>query len=610
MQIAQENAATAATMGVALPESGSAARSPYADYKIIRRNGAVVGFEPAKISVAMTKAFLAVNGGQGAASARVREHGRRADRGRGQRADAPPAAGRHLPYRRHPGPGRARADALRRARRRARLRAVPRGARARRRAPGEGARKRKARRFNVVENGSRKPLDRARLHARWSRSACEGLADASAAGDPRSHAARPLRRRADGGSAQVRDPRGARADREGPGLQLRHRAAAARHPPPRSAGRGSDARPTWRRATPRISRSSSSAASRPSCSTRALAQLRPEEAGRGARRRTATCSSATSACRRSTTAISCTCSGQRIELPQAFFMRVAMGLALNEEEPRSARDRVLQRALELRLHELDADAVQLRHAALAALELLPHHGVGRPRRHLRRDQGKRAARQVRRRPRQRLDAGARAGLAHQGHQRQVAGRGAVPEGGERHRGGGQPGRQAQGRGVLLPRDLAPRHRGVPRAAQEHRRRPPPHARHEHRELDSGPVHEAGDGGRASGRCSRPPTCRDLHDKFGKSFEEAYLRYEDKAARGELKLLQEDSRAAAVAQDAVDAVRDRASLDHLQGSRATSAARSSTSAWCTARTCAPRSRSTPRPTRSRCATWARSTWSRT
>jgi ribonucleoside-diphosphate reductase alpha chain len=43
------------------------------EYKIIRRNGAVVGFEPAKISIAVTKAFLAVNGGQGAASARVRE---------------------------------------------------------------------------------------------------------------------------------------------------------------------------------------------------------------------------------------------------------------------------------------------------------------------------------------------------------------------------------------------------------------------------------------------------------------------------------------------------------------------------------------------------------
>ncbi|WP_338849962.1 ribonucleoside-diphosphate reductase subunit alpha [Massilia sp. W12] len=44
-----------------------------AEYRVIRRNGAVVGFEPAKIAIAMTKAFLAVNGGQGAASARVRE---------------------------------------------------------------------------------------------------------------------------------------------------------------------------------------------------------------------------------------------------------------------------------------------------------------------------------------------------------------------------------------------------------------------------------------------------------------------------------------------------------------------------------------------------------
>ena len=49
------------------------AQSRYSEYKIIRRNGAVVGFEPSKISIAMTKAFIAVNGGQGAASARVRE---------------------------------------------------------------------------------------------------------------------------------------------------------------------------------------------------------------------------------------------------------------------------------------------------------------------------------------------------------------------------------------------------------------------------------------------------------------------------------------------------------------------------------------------------------
>jgi hypothetical protein len=34
--------------------------------------------------------------------------------------------------------------------------------------------------------------------------------------------------------------------------------------------------------------------------------------------------------------------GERIELPQAFFMRVAMGLPLRRDRPRSARHRVLQ----------------------------------------------------------------------------------------------------------------------------------------------------------------------------------------------------------------------------------------------------------------------------
>ena len=47
--------------------------SRFSQYKIIRRNGAVVSFEPGKISVAVTKAFIAVDGGQGAVSARVRE---------------------------------------------------------------------------------------------------------------------------------------------------------------------------------------------------------------------------------------------------------------------------------------------------------------------------------------------------------------------------------------------------------------------------------------------------------------------------------------------------------------------------------------------------------
>ncbi|UXH77740.1 ribonucleoside-diphosphate reductase subunit alpha [Roseateles amylovorans] len=52
----------------AAPVSGS-----YPSHQIIRRNGAVVHFEPSKVAVAMMKAFLAVHGTSGAASASVRE---------------------------------------------------------------------------------------------------------------------------------------------------------------------------------------------------------------------------------------------------------------------------------------------------------------------------------------------------------------------------------------------------------------------------------------------------------------------------------------------------------------------------------------------------------
>jgi ribonucleoside-diphosphate reductase alpha chain len=62
-------AASTAAAGMATASVASA----YAGYQIIRRNGAVVGFEPNKIAVALMKAFLAVHGTQGAASASVRE---------------------------------------------------------------------------------------------------------------------------------------------------------------------------------------------------------------------------------------------------------------------------------------------------------------------------------------------------------------------------------------------------------------------------------------------------------------------------------------------------------------------------------------------------------
>src|SRR5687768_6959587 len=174
MQITQENAAAASTLGVALPETGSAARSPYADYKIIRRNGAVVGFEPGKIAVAMTKAFLAVNGAQGAASARIRT----------MVADLTENVVNAL-LRRQPQGGTFHIEdiqdqvelALMRSGEHdvARAYVLYREERAKARAQEKSSRKDE---IHVVESGSRKPLDRARLQ-RLVESACEGLADAA-----------------------------------------------------------------------------------------------------------------------------------------------------------------------------------------------------------------------------------------------------------------------------------------------------------------------------------------------------------------------------------------------------------------------------------------------
>jgi len=73
--VARSTVAATATLPpqTARPAGERAAASAYAGYQIIRRNGAVVAFEPHKIAVALMKAFLAVHGTQGAASASVRE---------------------------------------------------------------------------------------------------------------------------------------------------------------------------------------------------------------------------------------------------------------------------------------------------------------------------------------------------------------------------------------------------------------------------------------------------------------------------------------------------------------------------------------------------------
>src|SRR5262252_9154146 len=146
-----------------------AAESAYAGYQIIRRNGAVVMFEPNKIAVALMKAFLAVHGTQGAASASVRETVDalteivvralpRAPRARARKA------GRHRGGATRGGPSRCRRRPARAAR--------PGGAEGAGRGRVQGARRRCARRA-----------------------------------DPRRDAPQSLRRRADRRSAQGRDPR-------------------------------------------------------------------------------------------------------------------------------------------------------------------------------------------------------------------------------------------------------------------------------------------------------------------------------------------------------------------------------------------------------------------
>lgn len=64
---------TRAPLEGAVTDTTESAVNTQGHYQIIRRNGAVVPFEAPKIAIALMKAFLAVHGTQGAASASVRE---------------------------------------------------------------------------------------------------------------------------------------------------------------------------------------------------------------------------------------------------------------------------------------------------------------------------------------------------------------------------------------------------------------------------------------------------------------------------------------------------------------------------------------------------------
>ena len=156
-------------------ETGSAPPERFADYKVIRRNGAVVGFEPDKIVVAVTKAFLAVAGNTAAASAGVRE-----------KVQALTESVVQALVRRHPAGGTFHIEdiqdqvelALMRAGQHdvARSYVLYREERARARAQEKAAKdaRNAAPALHVVEGGNRRPLDLAALEQVLA-SACEGL---------------------------------------------------------------------------------------------------------------------------------------------------------------------------------------------------------------------------------------------------------------------------------------------------------------------------------------------------------------------------------------------------------------------------------------------------
>ncbi|QJD30066.1 ribonucleoside-diphosphate reductase subunit alpha [Methylococcus geothermalis] len=149
------------------------------EVRVIRRNGKVTAFDAAKISVAITKAFLAVEGGNAAASRRIHES-----------VDALTDQVVKALLRRLPGGGTIHIEdiqdqvelGLMRSghQKVARAYVLYREERARLRAEKSREEKTQAREDDVIhvtlEDGSRKPLDTARLQ-RVVEEACRGLAD-------------------------------------------------------------------------------------------------------------------------------------------------------------------------------------------------------------------------------------------------------------------------------------------------------------------------------------------------------------------------------------------------------------------------------------------------
>ncbi len=93
--------------------------------RVIKRNGTVVPYTDDKITVAITKAFLAVEGGTAAASSRIHDTVARLTEQVTATFKRRMPSGGHHPHRGNPGPGRTGPDACRRAESCPRLRDLP-----------------------------------------------------------------------------------------------------------------------------------------------------------------------------------------------------------------------------------------------------------------------------------------------------------------------------------------------------------------------------------------------------------------------------------------------------------------------------------------------------
>ena len=183
------------------------------------------------------------------------------------------------------------------------------------------------------------------------------------------------------------------------------------------------------------------------------------------------------------------------EHPQVFLLRVACGLSRTPVEairlyglcPRWPTCRARRRC--------STPARPTRRCRRAPGGL----AEGRARQHLRPLRAGREAVEVRRRDRDPVVAGAFPRCADSRDQRPVERDRAVAADPRLLGRRGQPGWPAQGRRMRVPRDLAPRHRGVPRAAGQHRRGRAARPQPQPRELGARRVHAQGSSPTACGR---------------------------------------------------------------------------------------------------------------